>query len=193
MSKNVLHLAACLFALAVFAACTKDAAYQLPSPKQPPIVLPPGTPGFSPCAVRTERPLSETPAALSAYAAAQFPGWKLDAYRQYRENGQIIFLSLEIEKGLDEIDILFTPSGQYISHGPDQADDKPIPLSALPQGIKDYIKNNFPGHKLDSAEEELEYGQFFYEVELDGSGPSADLYVYFDGALKFVCSKPDKD
>ncbi len=137
--------------------------------------------------------MSATPPALSAYAAAQFPGWKLDEYREYRENGQIIFLGLEIEKGLSEIDILFTPSGQYISHGPDDDNDKPIPLTALPQTIKDYINSNYQGYKLDSAEEELEYGQFFYEVEVDAPGSNTDLYLYFDSQLQFVCAKPDQD
>ncbi len=177
-------------ALAFAAACSNDDDDNTLTIAPP--QLPPGIASFSPCDKGQELPLAQVPAAIADSINNLFPGWKIDKLIQYTQNGQV-FYGLEIEKGIDEIDILFTDAGQLVSYGPDDDDDQQISIGSLPADVVTYIANNYPGFVLDDAEIEIEYGQSFYEVEIKGPGTDDDLKVYFDGNNVYVCEVKKSD
>jgi uncharacterized membrane protein YkoI len=182
-----------LSAAALLSSCTDDDLFPSFSPNVPPPQLPSGVTSFELCDDGDDFPISQLPAAVFDYLNSEFPGWEIEEADIYNQSGDVYY-GVEIEKGSQDVEILFTADGQYVSHGPEDDDDQDIAISNLPQEILDYIAANFPDHNIDEANIEVEYGQWFYEVELEKPGSDdCEWELYFNGNYEFVCLDDDDD
>lgn len=115
--------------------------------------------------------VTDLPARVRNHASATFPGNSVLRAAQNPIMGYEVQLSSSWQ-------LYYNTAGDFIHKKfDDRDDDRPIPISSLPQSIRDYIATNYPNHLIVWAEVDDEE----YEVYL-----SNGMELYFDLRGRFI-------
>lgn len=120
---------------------------------------------------------SEIPTTVLAHVAAEFPGFEISNVSSFETNSGDMYI--EVIANNNGV-LLFDASGIFLCGDESfqiAGDDEYINIDSLPQNIKDYIAENYPGVSIDEAE--IEDNE--YEIEL-----SNGTKLYFDLAGNFL-------
>lgn len=82
--------------------------------------------------------------------------------------------NVEYEIGRKDHELWISPEGEILRHKED------ISSSNLPQSIKNKIKSEYKGYRIEDAEKLTVKNQVFYKIELDGRGNNSDLDLILD-------------
>ena len=138
---------------------------------------------ISPCEEGEEIAIDSLPQAVLDYLNSEYPNIEIEGAEVFYDEDQEIF-GIYLANGLE---ILVDENGVVISSGDDDMEIG-IVVDSLLQGILDYINTNFPEITIDSASIEIEFGEEFFEIDLDNG-----LELFFDELGDFVCQDYDDD
>lgn len=130
-----------------------------------------------PCDSGEDISIDSLPQAILDYLSSEFPNVEIEDADIFIDGDQMVY-GIRLANGWE---ILFDEMGVVIESG-DENMEIGIEIDSLFQGILDYVNNNFPGITIDSASIEVEFGDRYFEIELNN-----DLDLYFDAVGEFVC------
>ena len=136
---------------------------------------------ISPCEEGEDIALDSLPQAILDYLNGEFPNIEIEDATIFFDAGQELF-GIRLANGME---ILFDETGIVLSSG-DESMEGSVAIDSLLQGILDYVNNNFPGINIDSAQVIIEFGEQFFEIDLNN-----DLHLFFDQIGDFVCQEID--
>lgn len=133
--------------------------------------------GISPCEWGDDIHLDSLPQTILDYLNTEFANIEIDGAEVFFDEGQMRY-GIRLDNGME---ILFDENGVVISSGDDD-DEISIAIDSLLQNILDYVGDNFPGISIGEASIEIEFGDTYFEIELDN-----DIDLYFDHLGNFLC------
>ncbi|NRB49534.1 MAG: PepSY-like domain-containing protein [Saprospiraceae bacterium] len=136
---------------------------------------------ISPCDDGEDIAIDSLPQAILDYLNGEYPNIEIEGAEVFYDMDQEIF-GVKLANGLE---ILFDENGVIIASG-DENLEVDLAIDSLLQGILDYINANFPQINIDEASIEIEYGEEFFEIDLDNG-----LDLFFDELGDFICQDDD--
>ncbi len=133
--------------------------------------------GISPCEWGDDIHLDSLPQTILDYLNTEFANIEIDGAEVFFDEGQMRY-GIRLDNGME---ILFDENGVVISSGDDD-DEISVAVDSLLQSILDYVGDNFPGISIGAASIEIEFGDTYFEIELDN-----DIDLYFDHLGNFLC------
>lgn len=133
--------------------------------------------GISPCEWGDDIHLDSLPQTILDYLNTEFANIEIDDAEVFFDEGQMRY-GIRLGNGME---ILFDENGVVISSGDDD-NEVPVAVDSLLQSILDYVGDNFPGISISDASIEIEFGDIYFEIELDN-----DIDLYFDHLGNFLC------
>ncbi len=131
----------------------------------------------------TEKDISreELPAAVEdAFQKSAYADWKIDDIDQYDRDGYETIYILEVERGDDEVDLVYNKEGillKEIVDNPGGHNPGDYIISELPVGIKDYLDKNHKNSRIVDVDREPTK----WEVEIVEDGVKKELDFDKDG------------
>nr|MBX2874233.1 PepSY-like domain-containing protein [Saprospiraceae bacterium] len=138
---------------------------------------------ISPCEEGEDIAIDSLPQVILDYLNTTYPSIEIEGAAVFYDEDQQIF-GISLANGFE---ILFDEAGVVISSG-DENMEVGLAIDSLLQGILDYINTNFPEINIDSASIEIEFGEEFFEIDLENG-----LDLFFDELGDFVCQGLDDD
>lgn len=136
---------------------------------------------ISPCEEGEDIAIDSLPQAILDYLNGEFPNIEIEEATVFFDGEQELF-GIILANGME---ILFDETGIVLSSG-DESMEGSVAIDSLVEGILDYINNNFPEINIDSAHVIIEFGEQFFEIDLNN-----DLHLFFDQLGEFVCQEID--
>lgn len=151
----------------------------------------------------------ECPAAVQATIRDHLDGGELVEIERTTDHGEVLFeVDVRGDEGIFEFDVAEDGAFRgYEEDGPDEDDDDPedpddgdedddeeeIPLSEVPQVVKDAAMAAVPGLVLEEASRETEDGTVIYDLEGEADGKEYEIEVTEAGEVLEVEEDKDDD
>ncbi len=147
----------------------------------------------------TEIDVNQLPEIITTYISENYSGSEIEEVEKI-ESAKGNFFEVEIENENDqEVELLFDAVGNFVKEiietddegeeddegEVEEGNEVEIEISELPDGVTDYINQNYAGYTITEAEKETVEEGLFYEVELQ-SPDGEELDLIFDSEGNFV-------